>query len=186
MKNGGASARNKFRSYELVGVRQKAVPSASSRQGIPRVAPGGKGRRGGEKRTGYSGRDGFALSVYVLRSISLLSRRLPLRPNYSGALSCYRGLWPGGMYPGRLPYPVPVFVGVHAPTMVALASVCADARGWPGVCLRVHYVDCWSRPLRRTQRTSKGFGGLKRVGVKTVGKRSGEERKKGEAVPFPR
>lgn len=85
---------------------------------------------GRKKLAGYTGRDGFALSVYVLRSISLLSKRLPLRLHYSGALPCYRGLWPGGMYPGRLPYPTMlVFVGAHAPTIVAFASVCADGVG---------------------------------------------------------
>ena len=38
-----------------------------------------------KKLADYTGR-GFALSVYVLRSISLLSKRLPLRLHYFGAL----------------------------------------------------------------------------------------------------
>lgn len=133
----------------------------------------------GRERLCAGYRNGFAPSVYVLRSISLLSKRLPLRPHYSEALSCYRGLWPRGMYPGRLPWPVPVYARPRARIYVVEGRGCVRARertrvrrrGWLGVCLRVHYADCWSRPLRRTQnaeedgeRGSGGEGGTGRRG----------------------
>lgn len=43
-------------------------------------------------------RNAFSLSVYVLRSISLLSKRLPLRLHYCGTPLCYGSLWPRDMY----------------------------------------------------------------------------------------
>lgn len=112
----------------------------------------------------------------ALEEIAIASALLRGSLVLSGPLA--RGYVP---WPFAVPVTKSVFVSVHAPMMVACASVCANG-GWAGVCLRVHYVDCWSRPLRRTQRTSKRFGGLKRAGAKTVGKRA-RRKKKGKG-PF--
>ncbi|CAL1688535.1 unnamed protein product [Lasius platythorax] len=97
----------------------------------------------------------FALSVYVLRSISLLSKRLPLRPHYSGLPSAIRAFGLGICTLG--PFAL-VCDGVCVRlTYGRVYYVCVRADGdeRAGVCLRVHYVDCWSWPLRRTQRTAK-------------------------------
>jgi len=143
---------------------------------------GGK-KEGRKELTGYTSRDGFALSVYVLRSISLLSKRLPLRLYYSEALSCYRGLWPGGMYPGRLPYPwLSLYSSAYTRLRWLHLRLCAPTER-AGVCLRVHYVDCWSWPLRRTQRTSKRLKAEEGRGED--GWEAGEEKEKGKrALPL--
>lgn len=74
-KNKGASARNKFRSYEVFGVYQKDMPSVTNKltARIPREEGREEGRKDeGKKKerrkelAGYTGRDGFALSVYDL------------------------------------------------------------------------------------------------------------------------
>lgn len=152
---------------------------------LPREVFGGKRK---VRVPGY--RNAFSLSVYVLRSISLLSKRLPLRLHYCGTPLCYGNLWPRDMYPEP-------FALICDGTCVRLTytdvstSACADRdEGRAGVCLRVHYVDCWSRPLRRTQRTAKRavkLGWLKRVeseGTKTAEKRH-EERKRDPSFLFP-
>ena len=64
-----------------------------------------------------------------------------------------------------------------------MVYICATDDGVEGggVCLRVHYADCWSRPLRRTQRE-----GVREKGERVRG-REGEKEKteEGEEAVTP-
>jgi len=107
--------------------------------------------------------NGFPLSVYDLFPYT----RLPSLPRYSFLAPPSQAL-SKPLAQGYVPWPqscprLCLCTGTH--TYVHNAGVVrADvAEGWAGVCLWMHYADCWSRPLRRTQRTRAG---LKRAGLK--------------------
>lgn len=117
--------------------------------------------RGTKKKRAREREESFridSLSVRVPRSISLLSKRLPLRLHYSSPRSCYQGLWPTGLCTLAVCFATPPrFVRVHVSVWVCVRVWDARLCGWGGrwrgrggACLRVHYADCWSRPLRRT------------------------------------
>lgn len=187
-KNEGASARNKFRSYELFGVYQKDMPSVTNKltARIPREIS--EGRKGGRKKgwrqeEGKKKRIGWLywpqwFCAIGLRSISLLSKRLPLRLHYSGALSCYRGLWPGGMYPGRLPYPwLSLCSSVYTRLWWLHVRLCAptgDGRGCVCGCITLIAGRGLSGEHREHRRGSAGWRGQ---GRRRLGNGRGERKR---------
>lgn len=175
-------ARNKFPSTNFSAFTGSyLLDVASDEQSHGRIPTrNSEGRKGEGRKEGYS----YTATVLLYRSMSYDLFRCSRRDCHCVCitLSCYRDLWPGGMYPSRLPCPwLSLYVRQRTWTYIC---ACLCATEWAGVCLRVHYVDCWSRPLRRTQRTSKRFGGLKRAGAKTVGERARGGRKRKSTLPL--